>query len=136
MRGCRGALKPHLLLSKHSDKVGIQAGHGGILHFGILKAGNSFFPGDITLHGCTSVLHIPRLHYFACFLFVRRFPWLLRTHIPAMLRYPTRPGAFAFQTALVRIFYAPDLGAKVDGLWALLSTLWAARQAGKWTKDD
>ena len=52
-----------------------------------------------------------------------RWPWLIRTEIPPLLQYPTKPAAFAFQTALVQMFYAPGLTAKVGGLIALLKAL-------------
>lgn len=47
----------------------------------------------------------------------------MRTDIPPLLQYPTKPAAFAFQTALVQMFYAPGLAAKINGLVALLKAL-------------
>jgi acyl-CoA reductase-like NAD-dependent aldehyde dehydrogenase len=43
-------------------------------------------------------------------------PWLVRTSIPPVLRYPVAPGGFTFVMGLIRLFYAPTWGGVVGGV--------------------
>ncbi|KAK9821805.1 hypothetical protein WJX81_007733 [Elliptochloris bilobata] len=52
-----------------------------------------------------------------------RWPWLMRTDIPPILRYPVGDGAFGFVAGLVGMFYGTSLGARARGLGAVLRAL-------------
>lgn len=45
------------------------------------------------------------------------------TSLPPMLQYPVAGGAFEFVTGLVRMFFAPGVGAQLAGLGAVLRAL-------------
>jgi hypothetical protein len=53
----------------------------------------------------------------------RRWPWLMRTDIPPILRYPVGNGAFGFVAGLVAMFYGTSLAARARGLSAVLGAL-------------
>jgi hypothetical protein len=50
-----------------------------------------------------------------------RFPWLMRTDIPPMLRYPVHQNAYQFTSALISMFYSQSIAGSVRGLLSLLS---------------
>ncbi len=57
-----------------------------------------------------------------------RFPWLMRTDIPPMLRYPLHLNAYQFTTALISMFYSLNIAGSVNGLVSLLASLMPARK--------
>lgn len=76
----------------------------------------------IVIRGCILELDSPGWTHFHTYLRCR-FPWLLRTDIPPLLQYPTKPAAFAFQTGLVRMFYGLGLVSKLAGLKQVLGAV-------------
>ena len=56
-----------------------------------------------------------------------RWPWLMRTDIPPLLRYPVGDSAFGFVAGLVAMFYGTSLGARARGVAAVLRALLPGR---------
>ena len=52
-----------------------------------------------------------------------RLPFLIRTDIPPMLRYPVDSNALKFVSGLVSMFYSPELRSKAQGLMHILSAI-------------
>ena len=62
-----------------------------------------------------------------------RLPFLIRTDIPPMLRYPVDPNALQFVSGLVSMFYSPEWNGKIAGLMNILTSI--TKQPAKRTKS-
>ena len=68
-------------------------------------------------------LHVLSLQLWGLNLMWRRIPFLIRTDIPPMLRYPVHSSALMFVSGLVSMFYSPELQGKVTGLMNILAAI-------------
>lgn len=57
-----------------------------------------------------------------------RFPRLIKTGLPPLLRYPVSPQAFSFVTALVQMFYCPDIVERIKAMAMLVAISVKARK--------
>lgn len=79
---------------------------------GIKESGFGRFGGAEGLRGCCLVKAVAQDRWT-----------LLKTRIPIPLQYPLADHAFAFQRALVQMFFGTTLALKARGLYALVLTL-------------